>query len=97
MKVSEVTIQDLKDYCRAEDDEENVLFSAILGAAKQFIKTQTGLDEAGMETKEDLAIVVLIIGAEMYENRTYTMSSNRTVNINPAAEAIIDQYRMNLL
>lgn len=97
MKVSEVTIQELKDYCRVEDEEENSLFTAILGAAKQFIKTQTGLNDAEIEPKEDLAIAVLILGAEMYENRAYTMSSNRTVNINPAAEAIIDQYRMNLL
>ncbi len=97
MKVSEVSVQFLKEYCRVEDDSEDMLFTTILEAAKQFVKTQTGLDDAGIEEKEDLAVVVLIMGAEMYENRTYTMSSNRTVGLNPAAESIINQYRMNLL
>lgn len=97
MKVSEISIQVLKEYCRVEDNSEDMLFTALLGAAKQFIKTQTGLDDAGIEEKEDLAVAVLIIGAEMYENRAYTMATNRTVNINPAAEIIINQYRMNLL
>lgn len=97
MKVSEISIQVLKEYCRVEDNSEDMLFTALLAAAKQFIKTQTGLDDAGIEEKEDLAVAVLIMGAEMYENRTYTMNSNRTVGLNPAAETIINQYRMNLL
>ncbi len=95
MKISQVTIDDLKAYCRAEDGEES-LFQAILAAGKDFIKGQTGLTEEEMDKYEDLTIALYILSAEWYENRAYTLIHAK-VTVNPAAKAIIDQYNMNIL
>ena len=43
--------------------------------------------------KADLTLAFLMLAADMYENRTYTiLTSGKTPNINPAASAIINQY-----
>lgn len=97
VRINEVTIETLKAYCRVDWTEEDDLFYAILTAGRQFILSQTGMTAAEADEKEDLTIALLILGTEMYENRSYTMSTNRTVNINPAVDAIIGQYRMNFL
>lgn len=97
MKVSEVTIEDLKEYCRVDGTEEDGIFRVILGGCKQFIKGQTGLDEETMDTKEDLTIALFILGAEFYENRSYTMTAGRAVSVNPAVNSILAQYCMHIL
>lgn len=94
VKISELTLEDVKLYCRAEGEpEEDILFTAIMDAGKQFIQSQTGMSEEEIDTKADLALAFLMLAADMYENRTYTiLTSGKTPNINPAAAAIINQY-----
>jgi hypothetical protein len=43
MKVSEVSINDLKQYANVFHNEDDNLFTSILAAGKQFISTYTGL------------------------------------------------------
>ncbi|MBM6830011.1 phage gp6-like head-tail connector protein [Anaerotignum lactatifermentans] len=94
MKISELTLEDVKLYCRAEGEaEEDILFAAIMDAGKQYIQSQTGMSEEEIDTKADLTLAFLMLAADMYENRTYTiLTSGKTPNINPAASAIINQY-----
>lgn len=95
MRISEVTIDDLKVYCRAEDGEES-LFQAILAAGKDFIKGQTGLTEEEMDKYEDLTIALYILSAEWYENRAYNLVHAK-VTANPAVTAILGQHCRTLL
>lgn len=97
MKLSEVTASDLKDYCHVEHDEEEVLFSAILSGVKQFIYSQTGMTAEECDEKEDLVLVLLLVGAEMYENRTYISSGSKEPQVNPAADAILSQYCLHIM
>lgn len=93
MKISDLTIEEVKLFCRAEGEaEEDILFAAIMDAGKQFIQSQTGMS-GEIDTKADLTLAFLMLAADMYENRTYTiLTSGKTPNINPAASAIINQY-----
>lgn len=97
MKMSEVGIADIKGYCRADDGEEDNLFSLILDAGKQFILSQTGLTAAECDEKADLTIALLLFCADLYDNRIYSMATGKTVNVNPAVDAIISQYCRNIL
>ncbi len=93
MKASEVTIAELKAYCRAEDEEDSV-FQIILDACKAYIIGQTGLTTEQMDRYEDLTMAILILGSDMYDNRAYHQKEAKP---NLAVKAIIDQYQMNIL
>lgn len=97
MKMSEIGIEDIKEYCRVESGEEDNLFSVILDAGKQFIMSQTGMTAEECDEKADLTIALLLICSDLYENRVYSMTTGKTINVNPAADAIISQYCMNIL
>lgn len=95
MKLSAVTTEELRAYCKAEDEEE-VVFDIILDACKAYIRGQTGLTDEEMDKYEDLTIALLILGADMYDNRTYQQKETK-VTANLAVKAIIDQYQMTIL
>ena len=95
MKISELSIENVKTYCRAEDEEDSV-FEIILAACKAFIRGQTGLTDEEMDQYEDLTIAALILASDMYDNRTYQQKETK-VTANLAVKAIIDQYQMNIL
>jgi uncharacterized phage protein (predicted DNA packaging) len=94
IKISEVTIQNIKDYLRLEDDTEDTLISTILVAIKAYIKSYTGLTIEFMDTKEDLTIVLMILANEMYENRQYTVEKDK---VNKVVQSILDMHCVNLL
>lgn len=97
MKISEVDLNTIKAYCRVETTVEDDIFTAIREAAVQFIQSQTGMDAAQCDEKEDLTIALLMLCADLYDNRNYTNFSSKEMQVNPAAKAIIDQYCLHLL
>jgi hypothetical protein len=96
LKISEVTIQDLKEYAHEDNDDPEVIknFSNILVGAKAYIKSYTGLSYEQMDTKEDLTLVVYVLCSEMYDNRQYTVDK---ANVNPVIKSILDMHSVNLL
>lgn len=94
MKISEVTIQDLKEYANVEHTLDDKLFSNILVAGKSYIKGYTGLSNEQMDTKEDLTIVLTVLSNEMYDNRTFTVQDDK---VNKVIKSILDMYSINLL
>lgn len=95
MKLSDVTTEELRTYCKAEDEEE-VVFDIILDACKAFIRGQTGLTDEEIDKYEDLTIAAMILASDMYDNRTYQQKETK-VTANMAVKAIIDQYQMTIL
>ena len=95
MKLSELSVEELKAYCRAED-EENSVFEIILAACKAYIRGQTGLTDEEMDKYEDLTMAAMILGSDMYDNRTYQQKETK-VTANLAVKSIIDQYQRNIL
>lgn len=94
MKLSDVSLDNVRDFCGISSDTTDDMVQLIADGAKHFILSQTGLDEAAADEHDDLTLAFMTLVNEMYTNRTYTVD---TQNINPFADAIIGQYRTNLL
>lgn len=94
MKISEVTIQDLKEYANVEHNLDDMLLNSILVAGKSYIKSYTGLAEEQIDTKEDLTIALMVLSNEMYDNRTFTVQDDK---VNKVIKSILDMHSINLL
>jgi uncharacterized phage protein (predicted DNA packaging) len=94
MLISEITIEELKNYLHVYHQEDDKLISAILIAAKAFVRNYTGLSAESLDLHEDLSVAVFILGAELYDNRVYTVENT---NVNPAIQTILDMHSVNLL
>lgn len=95
MNISEVTIENLIDYCNAYDDEQTKReMTIILSGVKAYIKSYTGLTNEEMDEIEDLTLVLLAICADMFDNREFTVESNA---VNSLYKSILDMHSMNYL
>lgn len=94
MKISEVNIGDLKEYAHVYHDEDDQLFASILPACKSYIKGYTGLSDEQLDTKEDLTIALMVLSNEMYDNRTFSVQSDK---VNTVIKSILDMHSINLL
>jgi hypothetical protein len=94
MKISEVTVQELKDYANVFHDVDNNLFASILAAGKAYIKSYTGLSIEQMDAKEDLTMVLFVLSNELYDNRTFTVENDK---VNTVIKSILNMHSINLL
>lgn len=94
MKISEVTINELKEYANVEHDLDDKLFNMILSAAKSYIKSYTGLTLEQIDDKEDLTIALMTLTNEMYDNRVFIVQD---IKLNTFISSILDMYSVNLL
>jgi hypothetical protein len=94
MRISEITIDDIKNYLHVYHSEDDKLIEAILVACKAFVKNYTGLQPEQLNISEDLSMAVLILSSELYDNRVYTVENT---NVNPAIQAILNMHSVNLL
>lgn len=94
MKISEVTIEDLKEYAVVSHNLDDKLFSNILLASKAYIRSYTGLNDTALDEKEDLTIALMILCNELYDNRAYTVENDKS---NKVVNSILDMHSINLL
>lgn len=94
MKLSEVSLDNVRDFCGISSDTSDDMVQLFADGAKHFILSQTGLDEAEADDHDDLTLAFMTLVNEMYTNRTYTVDVQ---NVNPFASDIIGQHRTNLL
>lgn len=94
MKISEISLIDVKNYLHVYHDEDDKLITAILYAAKSFVRNYTGLPDEKLNISDDLSVAVFIISAELYDNRVYTMDNT---DVNPVIQTILDMHSVNLL
>lgn len=94
MKMSEMQVADLKNYLHVYHNDDDSLLSAILVASKAFVKNYTGLPTEKLDISDDLTMAVFILGAELYDNRVYTVEHD---NVNPVIQAILNMHSVNLL
>lgn len=98
MKVSEITIAELKEYLKVDDDISDILILNLLSAAIAYIKGQTGMSEEEIDTHDDLIPAVYVLVSDLYDNREYAQKSNRTVvKPNIVVRSILDMYCKTLL
>lgn len=89
MKVSEITLDFVKDYLRLDTNDDDMLLTAIISASKQYVKGQTHLTDEEIDTYEDLPIACLALIADMYEVRQATSTK---VNENPCVSFILNNH-----
>lgn len=98
MKVSELDDRYLADYLRLDDPEDTELqeVKTALEAARAYAGSYTGLSEEEMDRHEDITTAVLVLAADMFENRNlYLDYKNKETN--KAVECILGMHSMNLL
>jgi uncharacterized phage protein (predicted DNA packaging) len=94
MKISEITINEIKNYLHVYHAEDDNLITAILVASKTFVRNYTGLSPEMLDINEDLSMAVYILASELYDNRVYTVDKNA---VNPAIQTILSMHSVNLL
>lgn len=96
MKVNELTIKDIKDYCGISDnDSDDLIEKVLLPSAKSFVKGYTGLSDEEINQYDDISIACMVLINEMYTQRDYTLSLHKQVN--PCVKTILGMYSKNLL
>lgn len=94
MKISEIQITHIKNYLNVYHNEDDVLITSILSAAKAFVGSYTGLLAESLDVSEDLSMAVFILSSELYDNRAYTIEQ---ANVNPVIKTILNMHSVNLL
>ena len=93
-KVSDIEVEDIADYLRIDEltDGDKQMLNNLLGIAKTYIESYTGLDN--LDKYPEFVIVVLILCQDMYDNRTMYVDST---NLNTVVETILGMHSVNLL
>ena len=96
MKVSEMTVSDIAEYCRIAEPSEadNAFLSQAIEAAKAYIRSYTGLDNTSIDEHEDFVIVLYILVHDMYDNRSLYTEGKA---LNNTVETILGMHSVNLL
>ena len=100
MTISEITLKEVKDYLRLEQDytDEDVILKMFLDSAIQYVVDYTGLNPEVVNAKEALTPAVFVLCADFYDNRSSTIQSGKlTTKINPVLDCILGMHSVNLL
>ena len=95
-KVSDITVESVADYLRLDEvtDSEINTFEMLISIATSYIKSYTGLDDAGVDKYPEFVIVVLILCQDMWDNRTMYVDSK---DLNNTVQSILAMHSVNLL
>lgn len=93
MRVSEITLDTVREYAGISADEDENRLRMFLRSAINTACTYSGLTEAELDEHEDITIAVLSICHDRY---LYRYSQNQP-KLTPAAAFILGQYSKNLL
>jgi hypothetical protein len=96
VKVSDITVNDIVNYCRITETTETDLafIQQTIAIATAYIRSYTGLDNEGIDRHEDFIIVVYILCQDMWDNRTLYVDSK---DLNNTVETILGMHSVNLL
>jgi hypothetical protein len=90
MKISEISDEQIKEYCGLSEDVTNL--TVYKASAKAFIMGYTGLTSEEIDTHEDLIIAFFVLINDMSCNRDYTVNRN---SLNPCVQTILGMYSKN--
>lgn len=95
-KVSDITAESVAEYLRLDEvtDSEINTLAMLISIATSYIKSYTGLDDAGVDKYPEFVIVVLILCQDMWDNRTMYVDSK---DINNTVQSILAMHSVNLL
>lgn len=95
MKISEILASDVARYLKLSAGEyDEVDVQTLIDTSKSYIKSYTGLDDAGLDLHDDFTIVIYILCQDMHDNRTLYVDKT---NLNRVVTTILDMHATNLL
>lgn len=94
MKPSEINAQTVLGFLRLDGEPDDVSPDTLLAAAKSYIMSYTGLDEAEMDLHEEISIAILVLCSDLYDNRQTAVESDK---VNRTVWSILDLHSANLL
>ncbi len=103
MKVSEITVENIADYLRIAEIDENIKkeLEMYLNIAKNYIENYTGIPEKSdnqeaetLDSYSDFVIVVYILCQDMYDNKSMYVDGK---SINNTVKTILDMHTRNNL
>lgn len=93
MKINEITIDFLIDYCNAYEEDGKIL-EVFKDASISYIKSYTGLTEEEINTMDDITVALLVLVNGMFDSRT--IEADKT-NINIILDSILSMHSKNLI
>ncbi len=93
IKINEVTIDLLVNYCNAYDEDKQLL-EIFKDASVDYIKSYTGLTDEEINNKNDLTIALLVLVSGMFDSRS--VEADKT-NINLILDGILGLHSKNLV
>lgn len=95
-KVSDITAESVAEYLRLDEvsEEEKSTLTTLISIATSYIKSYTGLDDAGVDKYHEFVIVALILCQDMWDNRTMYVDSK---DLNNTVQSILAMHSVNLL
>lgn len=94
MKVSELTLNTIKQYLRIDGNDDDVLLQMLLDASVQYCTSYMGCNKKDLEKYDDVTIVILSLISDSYEVRQFTTS---TITLNPFMQGVLDLHCGNFL
>ena len=96
MKVSEISVDEVKRALRLDlaDPFIDRELEPRMTAAREYIKSYTGLTEEQIDTHEDMYHAFMILVQDMYDNRAMYVERN---NVNKTVGIILGMHSINLL
>lgn len=98
MKISEINTEIICKYINEFpenlDTVDTQLLEALKSSAISYVGGYTGLTVEEIEQHEDITTAVLVLIADMWDNRQLEIDNS---NINLVVENILSMYRVNLL
>lgn len=95
MKVSDVSLDDIKRWGRIEiEDDDLDIGTLIMPAAKARLLEYTGLSEDALDKSESLTMGYIALCVFLYDNRTMNIVNDKQ---NDVVRSFLDAHRVNLL
>ena len=94
MKISEVTLTEVKSYLRITDTDDDSLLEIILAAATSYILSYTALTAEEADTITELSIALMCLCSDMYDVRTSQASNDKQ---NPIVSTVLNMHRRNCI
>ena len=98
MWVNEIDAEVLANYLRVNlmdiDYAEFNLLESVIKAAKAYVREYTGLTPAALNKHEDLAMAVMVVSQDMYDNRAMIADRNY---VNETVRSLLDLHSVNLV
>lgn len=95
LKISEVSLEDVKRVLRADYDFDDELILQIMSAAKGYIKSYTGLVDEEIDKFPEMIHAFFCLCTDMYDNRSAQISGN--IKENPCVKQILSMQAVNYL